>query len=49
MNLSGNRIVFFGSGAEKWKKMIRILPSALFECNNDYIQAFAKLAQDDFD
>jgi hypothetical protein len=41
-------IIFFGSGAEKWKKMIDS-PNALFLPQPYLIQAFAKLSQADFD
>jgi tRNA threonylcarbamoyladenosine biosynthesis protein TsaB len=45
--LSENFIIFFGSGAEKWKKNSDS-PSAIFEPQPDIIQAFATLAQVDF-
>jgi tRNA threonylcarbamoyladenosine biosynthesis protein TsaB len=47
MPLSKNLIVFFGSGAEKWKQ-ITASPSAIFEPQPDVIQAFATLARQDF-
>jgi tRNA threonylcarbamoyladenosine biosynthesis protein TsaB len=46
--LSQNRIVFFGSGAEKTEKIINS-SSAIFEPQADIKQAFAGLAQKDFD
>ena len=46
--LTGDPIIFFGSGAEKWKK-ITDSPHALFQPQPSLIQAFAKLAQSDFD
>jgi tRNA threonylcarbamoyladenosine biosynthesis protein TsaB len=46
--LSKNKIVFFGSGAEKTEKMVKS-PSALFEPQADIKQAFAQLSQKDFD
>jgi tRNA threonylcarbamoyladenosine biosynthesis protein TsaB len=45
--LSENLIIFSGSGADKWKK-ISESPSAIFELQPTIIQAFAKLAQEDF-
>jgi tRNA threonylcarbamoyladenosine biosynthesis protein TsaB len=45
--LARNSIVFFGSGAAKWQKMISS-PAALFEPQPDTIQSFAALAQADF-
>ena len=45
--LSENLIIFFGSGAEKWKKISQS-PSAIFELQPNIVQAFALLAQDDF-
>ena len=45
--LTADPIIFFGSGAEKWKKMIDS-PNALFQPQSDLIQAFAKLAWQDF-
>ena len=47
MQLSGNPILFFGSGAAKWKEICSS-PSAIFEVQQDTIQAFAKLSQEDF-
>jgi tRNA threonylcarbamoyladenosine biosynthesis protein TsaB len=47
MQLSRNPILFFGSGAAKWKG-ISSSPSAIFEVQQDTIQAFAKLSQEDF-
>jgi tRNA threonylcarbamoyladenosine biosynthesis protein TsaB len=46
--LAGSPIIFFGSGAEKWSK-ITGSPNALFEPQPSLVQAFAKLAQTDFD
>jgi tRNA threonylcarbamoyladenosine biosynthesis protein TsaB len=46
--LAGNPIIFFGTGAEKWKKMAES-PNAIFEPQPSLIQAFARLAQADFD
>ena len=46
--LAGNPIIFFGTGAEKWKK-ISDSSHAIFQPQPDLIQAFAKLAQSDFD
>jgi len=46
--LSQNRILFFGSGAAKWKE-ISDSPRAIFKTQSDIIQAFATLAQLDFD
>jgi len=46
--LSQNRIIFFGSGAEKWKKM-NLSSYALFEAQPNSIQHFAKLAARDHD
>jgi tRNA threonylcarbamoyladenosine biosynthesis protein TsaB len=48
LELSRSRIIFFGSGSKKWEKM-NSSPTALFETQMDYIQSFAKYAQDDFD
>ena len=45
--LSRNLIIFFGSGAGKWKK-INQAPSALFAVQPDSNQSFAKLAGEDF-
>jgi tRNA threonylcarbamoyladenosine biosynthesis protein TsaB len=47
MALSKNLIIFFGSGAEKWK-LITASSSAIFEPQPDIIQAFATLARQDF-
>jgi tRNA threonylcarbamoyladenosine biosynthesis protein TsaB len=47
MALSKNHIIFFGSGAEKWKQ-ITASSSAIFEPQPDIIQAFANLARQDF-
>ena len=47
MQLSKDRIIFFGSGAEKWKTITES-PSAIFEPQPNILQAFAKLAQQDF-
>jgi tRNA threonylcarbamoyladenosine biosynthesis protein TsaB len=47
MPLSKNLIVFFGSGAEKWKQITKS-SSAIFEPQPDIIQAFATLAWMDF-
>ena len=47
MELSQSRIIFFGSGAEKWRK-ITPASSALFEAQPNSIQYFAKLAANDF-
>jgi len=46
-SLAENTIIFFGSGAEKWKKMTEST-SAIFEPQPNIIQAFAKLAYQDF-
>ncbi len=46
--LARDPIIFFGTGAEKWKK-ISDSPNALFRPQPDLIQAFATLAQRDFD
>ncbi|MEJ0081022.1 MAG: tRNA (adenosine(37)-N6)-threonylcarbamoyltransferase complex dimerization subunit type 1 TsaB [Puia sp.] len=46
--LSGDPIIFFGSGAEKWKK-INDSSNALFQPQPDLLQSFAKLSQSDFD
>ncbi len=45
--LAENTIIFFGSGAEKWKKITES-PSAIFEPQPGIIQAFATLSQRDF-
>jgi tRNA threonylcarbamoyladenosine biosynthesis protein TsaB len=47
MNLSQGCVIFFGSGAEKWKK-ISTSSKAIFEPQPDIIQAFAMLAYQDF-
>lgn len=47
MPLAENTIIFFGSGAEKWKK-ITPSPSAIFEPQPAIIQAFATLSHHDF-
>jgi tRNA threonylcarbamoyladenosine biosynthesis protein TsaB len=47
MNLSLGPIIFFGSGAEKWKKIVNA-PAAIFEPQLNIIQAFAALAHQDF-
>ena len=47
MNLSQGSVVFFGSGAEKWKK-ISTSSEAIFEPQPNIIQAFAILAYHDF-
>ena len=46
--LSANGIVFFGTGAKKWEK-INESSSALFEPQPISIQAFAKLAGEDYE
>ena len=46
--LAGDPIIFFGTGAEKWKKITNS-SNAIFQPQPDLIQAFAKLAQQDFD
>ena len=46
--LSQNPIIFFGSGAEKWRK-IADSSNALFQPQPNMIQSFARLAQQDFD
>ncbi|HET7002567.1 MAG TPA: tRNA (adenosine(37)-N6)-threonylcarbamoyltransferase complex dimerization subunit type 1 TsaB [Puia sp.] len=46
--LAVNPIIFFGTGAEKWKKMTDS-SHAIFEPQSNLIQAFARLAQSDFD
>ena len=46
--LTGDPIIFFGSGAEKWRK-ITDSSNALFPPQPNLTQAFAKLAQSDFD
>ena len=45
--LTDNPIVFFGSGAVKWKE-ICISPAALFEPQPAIIHSFAQLARQDF-
>jgi tRNA threonylcarbamoyladenosine biosynthesis protein TsaB len=47
IHLAENTVIFFGSGAEKWKKITES-PSAIFEPQPNIIQAFATLAQNDF-
>jgi tRNA threonylcarbamoyladenosine biosynthesis protein TsaB len=47
MNLSHGSIVFFGSGADKWKK-ISSSSKAIFEPQPNMTQAFATLAYHDF-
>ena len=47
-DLANYPIIFFGSGAEKWKK-ITDSPNAIFQPQPDLLQAFAKLSQSDFD
>jgi tRNA threonylcarbamoyladenosine biosynthesis protein TsaB len=47
-DLLQNRIIFFGSGAAKWKE-ISESPRAIFKLQPNIIQAFASLAQLDFD
>ena len=47
LQLSQNRIVFFGSGAKKWAK-INESPNAVFKIQSNNIQAFAKLVHQDF-
>jgi tRNA threonylcarbamoyladenosine biosynthesis protein TsaB len=46
--LSDNPILFFGSGAAKWKELSSS-PNALFKTQEDTVQAFASLVQGDFD
>jgi tRNA threonylcarbamoyladenosine biosynthesis protein TsaB len=46
--LSQNRVLFFGSGAAKWKEITES-PGAIFKLQPDIVQAFASLAQLDFD
>ena len=46
--LARDPIIFFGTGAEKWKK-ISDSSNALFQPQPNLIQAFATLAQRDFD
>jgi tRNA threonylcarbamoyladenosine biosynthesis protein TsaB len=46
-HLAENAIIFFGSGAEKWKKITES-PSSIFEPQPGIIQAFAALAHQDF-
>jgi tRNA threonylcarbamoyladenosine biosynthesis protein TsaB len=45
--LSEKPIIFFGSGAAKWKEICSS-PNALFKTQEDTIQAFASLVQRDF-
>jgi tRNA threonylcarbamoyladenosine biosynthesis protein TsaB len=45
--LSQNRVLFFGSGAAKWKDIAES-PGAIFKLQPDIVQAFASLAQLDF-
>jgi tRNA threonylcarbamoyladenosine biosynthesis protein TsaB len=45
--LARNPVIFFGTGAEKWKKITNS-PNALFYPQPSLIQAFAILAQEDF-
>ena len=45
--LTDNPIVFFGSGADKWKE-ICISPAAIFEPQPAIIHSFAQLARQDF-
>jgi tRNA threonylcarbamoyladenosine biosynthesis protein TsaB len=47
INLAKGPIIFFGSGAEKWKK-ISDSPAAIFESQPDITQAFATLSHQDF-
>jgi tRNA threonylcarbamoyladenosine biosynthesis protein TsaB len=47
IQLSKNPILFFGSGAAKWEKIVQS-SSAIFESQISIIQAFALLAQKDF-
>jgi tRNA threonylcarbamoyl adenosine modification protein YeaZ len=47
MNLAQGLIVFFGTGAEKWKK-IATSPNTIFEAQPNTIQAFATLVYQDF-
>jgi tRNA threonylcarbamoyladenosine biosynthesis protein TsaB len=47
LELARNSIVFFGSGAAKWQKMISS-SAAIFEPQPNTIQSFAALAQVDF-
>jgi tRNA threonylcarbamoyladenosine biosynthesis protein TsaB len=47
MSLAKNTIIFFGTGAEKWKKITES-SSAIFKAQPSTIQAFATLAQQDF-
>jgi len=46
--LAANPIIFFGTGAEKWKKITES-SYAIFLPQPNMIQAFAKLARADFD
>ena len=46
--LTSQPIVFFGSGAAKWEK-ISSSPAAIFQSQPIIIQAFAKLAQQEFE
>jgi tRNA threonylcarbamoyladenosine biosynthesis protein TsaB len=47
MQLSRNPILFFGNGAAKWKEICSS-PSAIFDVQQDTIQAFAKHSHEDF-
>jgi tRNA threonylcarbamoyladenosine biosynthesis protein TsaB len=47
MNLSRESIIFFGTGAEKWRK-INTSPNAIFESQPNTLQAFADLVYRDF-
>ena len=47
MNLSQGSIIFFGTGAEKWKK-INVSSNAIFEPQPNTVQAFADLVYEDF-
>ena len=47
MQLSKDKIIFFGSGAEKWEKITES-SSAIFETQPNILQAFVKLAQQEF-
>ncbi len=47
MNLAQGSIIFFGTGAEKWKK-ITASPSAIFDAQPNTIQPFATLVYQDF-
>ena len=46
--LSQNPVVFFGSGAEKWEKIVDS-PNAIFGLQQNMIQSFAMLAWKDFE